>query len=362
MAINYYAEVTREKPAAKNKANTKIRYNVRVYKNNDGVINQLGSVGLFGNLDKFAAVVLDPVKDLSYGKIVATSETGSHGTGAKFYVDITPETSGYYTPGFRVDIREPDIVESHVIGTTDSKARTDDPSLFEVVFASPTGTPVSIPTIQVTKAEVAPDMPTMLKGINRDTDQSGLDSTCGGFQYDSCRKRWITIWKRHRYVHPKTHKVATNAQAKIIDEGGTGAPTGYNKQYGYEIEGILDSVARDPANAGKTFAQMRTAGKTLRNLNVKSLGKWDWASNNTPYDPPGTGTSLGSWKSATETAFKAFINGNCAELPTQDNNNSATTPDTPIDLDKLIARFNPPPHITTRHFSPIADPERKVFE
>ena len=397
MTVEIWGEVVRKDPSSKNKANTKIYYEIRFYKKDTPTsparrIHRNKPV-IFTNVNvgKYTwELHVEDVKDLVEGSLLSKTESISWQDpgGPIVYEDmdfcqISFETSkpGYYVPQFNFYITDTDgetvigygqSKNPGVIPTTVSNTFTGiKPYYFKVpedltwsvIDASKSPYKYQteiIPTMIITKAPVVPDMPAMLKGINIDTDQSGIEKKAGGFQYDSCRKRWITIWVRHRYVNPKTHVVADKNQTASIDAGQ--GPKGFNKQYTYEIEGILDSVARDKNNSQYSFSQLSKMGKTLHNLNTNSINKWDWASNNMPYDPPGTGTSMGSWKTATETAYKSFINGNCEELPPSGNNNSSTTPDTPIDIDKLIARFNPPPHITTRHFSPIADPERKVFE
>lgn len=349
MAISYYAEITRVKPAAKNKVKDKVEYNIRVFYKNDDVIEQMGGIGLFGNIGNYAKVSTYSVKDLSYGAILTDKETGSYGTGAKFTVAVIPATSGTYTPGFYIQIYDPGIFGSSLIGTSVKKALEDDPSLLPVTIKAPTGTTVKIPTIQVTKASVTPDMPSDLKGRNNDTGQSGLDPKCAGFQYDVCNKRWITIWKTLRYVNPKTNKIATTAEQVALNSGQ--GPKGYNKQFTYYIEAVTQKAYDD--NPGKTLEYLRT--HKIGVSRPYTAPGWDWASNNMPYNPPGTGTSMGSFKGATEQKFKSFVSKVCGDVPPPD------TKDTPAVVEKSTVlptagnNSNPPPHIVTRHFSPIAD-------
>lgn len=347
MAISYYAEVTRSKPAAKNKSQTKVGYDIRVFYKNDDVIQQMGGIGLFGNTDNYAKVSTYAVKDLSYGDMKTSSETGSYGTGAKFSVDVTPATSGTYTPGFYVEIYDPGFIGASLIGSSVKSALDADPSLLPVTFKIPTGGTVKIPTIQVTKATVAPNMPDDLKGRNSGSE-SGIADSCLGFQWDSCRKSWITIWKKSRYVNPKTNKVATAAEQSAILSGS--GPKGYNKQFTYYIEAVTQKAYDD--NPGKTLEQLRTL--KIGVSRPYTAPGWDWASNNTPYDPPGTGPSMGSFKGATEEHFKKFINQICGDVPPVDDGAGPKVEKSTV-LPTAGNNSNPPPHIVTRHFSPVAD-------
>ena len=349
MAISYYAEVTRETPAAKNKAGEKVRYNVRVFYQNDDVIEQMGGIGLVGNVGNYAKVGKYNVTDLSYGDIKTTTETGSYGTGAKFYLDVTAATSGTYKPGIVVEIYDPGIIGATKIGTSVVAALEADPSLLPVTFHIPAGQTVKIPVIQATKAPVTPDMPSDLKGRNNDGGQSGLDPKCLGFQYAPCFKSWMTIWKEHRYVNPKTNKIIKKGDADFTALNAGQGPKGYSKQFHYYIEAVTAKAYKD--NPGKTLEYLRT-NKIGVSRPFTAPG-WDWAANNQPYLEPGTGICYASAKSTVEEKFKALIAKNCEEVPPVETGPSGITKSTV--LPTAGNNSNPPPHIVTRHFSPIAD-------
>ena len=383
MAVEVWGEVVRRNPATKNKAGTEVWYQIRFYKKDTPTspIRRIprNKVGFFGdpNVGKYTweLHVID-VNGISEGALLVKEEEISwQDPGGPIvkenmdYAEISFKAASpnYYTPAFYFYITGTD--GSTVIGYGQSAKPGVIPQsvldtfgdITPMYFKVPQETPFSIidasklpykyqteiiPKMGITKKPVTPDMPSDLKGRNNDGGQSGLDNRCLGFQYDSCRKRWITIWKTRRYVNPKTHKIATTSEASAIDSGQ--GPKGYNKQFTYYIESVTDKAYKD--NPGKTLEQLRAMKLTVRPYTAPG---WDWASNNLPYNPPGTGTSLGSFKLATETQYRKFINGNCEELPPAPT--GPANPDKSTVLPTIGNNSNPPPHIVTRHFSPVAD-------
>ena len=383
MAVEIWGEVVRRNPAKKNKANTEIWYQIRFYRKDtpSSPARRIprNKVGFFGdpNVGKYTwelHVIDNP--NISEGALLVKEESISwQDPGGPIvkenmdFCEISFKASkpGYYNPDFYLYItgtngssvigygqsKKPGVIPQSTLDTfgdiTPMYFKVPEDLVWAVIDAS--GNPYTyqtdiIPKMNITKAPVTPDMPKDLKGRNNDGDQSGLDKRCLGFQYDSCRKRWITIWKTRRYVNPKNHKIATATEASAIDAGQ--GPKGYNKQFTYYIEAVEDKAYKN--NPGKTLEQLRALKLTTRPYTAPG---WDWASNNLPYNPPGTGTSLGSFKLATETQYRKFINGNCEELPPAPTG-PATTDKSTV-LPTVGNNSNPPPHIVTRHFSPVAD-------
>lgn len=383
MTVEIWAEVVRKNPAKKNKADTEIFYQIRFYKKDtpSSPARRIhrNKVGWFSdpNVGKYTweLHVMD-VPNISEGALLSKEESISwQDPGGPIvkedmdFCEISFKASkpGYYTPSFYFYVTgtdgstavgygqsaKPGVIPTSVstvfTGIQPMYFKVPEDHVWSVIDAS--GNPYTyqtdiIPTMNITKAPVTPDMPNDLKGRNNDGDQSGLDKRCLGFQYDSCRKRWITIWKTLRYVNPKTHKIATTAEQAALNAGS--GPKGYNKQFTYYIEAVEDKAYK--SNPGKTLEQLRALKLTTRPYTAPG---YDWASSNLPYNPPGTGTSLGSFKLATETQYRKFINGNCEDLPPAPTG-PATVQQSTV-LPTVGNNSNPPPHIVTRHFSPIAD-------
>lgn len=166
-----------------------------------------------------------------------------------------------------------------------------------------------IPSVIFTKAPTAPTVPSTVSAY----DSFGKN---GPYQWDACENHFVRLWHSNVTEVPVQGQSGTTVQqytvsVKYFDKNGD--PKGKDKIMSKQVNGI--TVNKEKA----------TESHVPKSLTQQALGMLDKAKNCT--NPSGGGGA---------------------------GNGGATTPPATSTTIKSAETFNPPPHIMTRHFSPIA--------
>lgn len=373
MAITYYAEIVLKDPQKKYRVGVPVEYNIRVFVDNDGTEDQLGAKGVvaFGLGRKFARVSVSPLPDCDIGDVQKRNEDDSNDNDKDvFYVGITPRTSGTYTPSFIIQVYEEDLnpFGQNKLATNDAADLQANPGLKtleikvprqnvnSIISVSPGGQntyqSVTIPEIVATKQKVSPKMPEPLFSFNPASTLNLAPEAMEGFKWAECTQSWLIPYKTPRWVN-KQGQIRTHVSMNPIAVFET-QKDGYHKQWNYTIWGITHEIAK--ANQDKNINQLKAAGHLKV---VWTSASFDWAITDSTFSSVGrTAQNKYSNKDVAKDKFKALTKDNCREEPPS----GGATGD-PEDEERNVQvtgiRFNPPPHSTTRSFSPIAD--RKGF-
>ena len=379
MAIEYYAEVVLKEYRDKWSAETPVEYNVRVFKKNDGVEDQLIKIPAFSvpgaGEEFFAKVDVNNLADCEVSSVKTRSEDQGNDKKDSFYFTITPKTSGTYTPTIEVRVYKDGWLYINGVASSVQKDLDDNPTqnlkLLEfkvprqntnsLVKKESNGTKVyqteTIPSIVVTKKITTPRMPEPLFSFNPALNVNEAREALQPFSYASCTKSWVVPYKFPRWVNKTTGQIRTHdatlaVEAVTVTQFNTG--DGYIKQWQYSLFEIShkDAVANEKSDNVKTITQLISAGKLK---SIWTSPSFDWASTNSTFGPSGrTAQNQYSNKTLLLDKLKAYTTNNCEELP-PGTGDGKSEEDIPKPADVTSIRFNPPPHSVTRSFPVIAD-------
>lgn len=195
-------------------------------------------------------------------------------------------------------------------------------------------------------------MPEPLFSFNPASELNQQREALEGYKWAECTESWIVPYKSVRWINKqgqtRTHEQMSPVAVFDIQKDG------YHKQYNYTIWSISHKDAK--ANQDKNINQLRSAG--LLKV-IWTSPSFDWALTDSTFSSMGrTAQNKYSNKDKVKDQFKALTKAKCNEEPPT----GGSTGD-PEDEERNVVvtgiRFNPPPHSTTRSFSPIAD--RKGF-
>jgi len=195
---------------------------------------------------------------------------------------------------------------------------------------------VKVPSVIFTKRVVPPPVPTGVFDGAADVEK---------FVSDVCNKRFIGIKARYRFWDAKAKRAITVASQQTLA----------TKQVQYYIVGILESDIK--AHPTADYDDHVTAGRVKTNI-WQSAG-WDWVSTGKAYVEPSTKATITAQSyrneaiayrkklESTDCSKASGITSSSSSVPAKPNVTTTATL-------KSAETFNPPPHIMTRHFSPIA--------
>lgn len=380
MAIKYWAEVTRATPEpASVQTDTEVGYEVRVFEINGDASTerQLRAPSIFGTGYGYAAIVrLDAAPDIVEGTVIAKDDkeyAASNGntSGDVFYFTVKTSKPQTYTPSLTIVVVEQSFTtipwlgnfssrtiraanKTKIIdfdGTTYTQAsqgyltltidvpRQNTNKDWGLISRGPTGytwQTVKVPSVLFTKRVVKTAVPAGIFSGAADVES---------FVSDVCNKRFIGIKARYRFWDAKAKKVITNLPQQTIA----------NKQVQFYIVGVSEADVK--AHPTADFNDHLAAGRVKTNI-WQSAG-WDWVSTGKAYVEPGTKATITaqSYRNEAIAYRKKLENTDCSKASGITNNGPATNtpPNTTTTTTlKSAETFNPPPHIMTRHFSPIA--------
>ena len=368
MAVKYWAEIVRETPAAKNTCGEQVYYAVRVFKGSttdasiEYQLTAFQRIELDGSDSRRVTVGTKDVTDLVEGAVIKTHDTFWDPLDNNYFrVGFTSSKPGTYTPKFTIKAYEP--FQSILPGlsnasTSQLRASTEQADInagaLPITIIAPrqnssknwgqtgynptTWQTVLVPTISFTKASVAPDRTTALA--------QGSQSTLDGWGWDSCNKRWVGVFYSYQYRQPKSPYLTKPAVKTDPLTSGD-----YNKQIKYFVKAILQSDLEKYPNA--TWDDQVTAGRLKT---VWTASGWDWVATGKAFVEPKTTVTLSaqSYKNEAIATRKKFESTNCAAVGGSTTPAPAPATVTLTESLKQAESFNPPPHIITRHFSPIA--------
>jgi hypothetical protein len=379
MAVKYWAEIVRETPAAKNLCGEQVYYAVRVFKGSttdpteEYQLEGFKSIELDGSDSRRATVGTVDVKDLSEGKVIQTSDPFRKPLDREYFrIGYTATKPGNYTPKFKLQVYTPfqsfipglsNATQSQLVASTEQVDINN--GAFKINIIAPrqnttynwgqTGyNPTKwqtdiIPSINFTKAAVAPDRPGALAEA----------TTVDGWTWDECNgKRWVAAFATYRYVLTKAPYTVgpTAATASSANVSGN-----YSKQIKYTVRSLSETDIKAYPNA--TFAEHKEAGRVKV---IWTASGWDWASTGKAFvDPTTTKPAIQaqSYKNEAIATRKNFSVKVCGGPGSNGNNNTppATVTPTPESV-KKASNFNPYPHISTRHFAARIDNESITYE
>lgn len=379
MAIKYWAEVTRAIPEpASVQTDTLVEYEVRVFEidGDASTERQLKGPSVFGTGYKYAAVVrLDPAADIVEGDVETKDDTeyGSSGVtvGDVFTFKVRTSKPQTYTPSITIAVIEQSFTtipwlnrfsartiraanktkivdfdgavykqsEVGYLTLTIDVPRQDTVKSWGVIGRGPSGyrwQTVKVPSVIFTKRVVPPPVPTGVFDGAADVEK---------FVSDVCNKRFIGIKARYRFWDAKAKRAITVASQQTLA----------TKQVQYYIVGILESDIK--AHPTADYDDHVTAGRVKTNI-WQSAG-WDWVSTGKAYVEPSTKATITAQSyrneaiayrkklESTDCSKASGITSSSSSVPAKPNVTTTATL-------KSAETFNPPPHIMTRHFSPIA--------
>jgi hypothetical protein len=368
MAVKYYAEIVRETPSTKNVCNEQVYYAVRVFKGDTtdpSIEDQLTSFARIevGTSDERRAVVTTKnVADLVEGQVIKTHDTFWDPLDENYFrVGFTSSKPGTYTPKFTIKIYEPfqailpglsNASTSSLVASTEQAdinsgslpvtivvpRQSNSKNWGQISYNPAKWQTVTIPSIAFTKKAVAPDRTTALA--------QGSASTLDGWGWDSCNKRWVGVFFSYQYRQPKS-PYAT----KTANPTDPLTSSGYNKQIKYFVKAILQADLTKYPNA--TWDDHVAAGRLKT---VWTANGWDWVATGKAFVEPKTTPTIStqSYKNDAIATRKKFESANCAAITGSPAPAPAPATVTLTESLKQAESFNPPPHIITRHFSPIA--------
>jgi hypothetical protein len=379
MAIKYWAEVTRTIPEpASVQTETLVGYEVRVFEVDGGVSTerQLRGPSVFGNGYQYAAVVrLDPAADIVEGDVITKDDTeyaASNGdtSGDVFTFTVKTSKPQTYVPSLTIVVVQQSFttipwlgnLSSRPIraanktkikdfdGTTYTQAsqgyltltidvpRQSTTKDWGVISRGPGGykwQTVKVPSVIFTKRVPKKPVPTGVFEGEADVES---------FVSDVCNKRFIGIKARYRYWDAKAKKAITQVPLQTPDK----------KQVQYFIVGVLESDIK--AHPTADYDDHLAAGRVKTNI-WQSAG-WDWVSTGKAYVEPNTKATISaqSYRNEAIAYRKKLENTDCSKQSgvTPPPGNTPPPNVTTTTTLKSAETFNPPPHIMTRHFSPIA--------
>lgn len=379
MAIKYWAEVTRVTPEpASVQTETEVGYEVRVFEINGdpSTERQLRAPSIFGTGYEYAAVVrLDPAADIVEGSVIVKDDkeyAASNGdtSGDVFYFTVKTSKPQTYTPSLTIAVVQQSFTTIPWLGNFSSRTiraanKTKIVDFDGATYSQSTSGYLTL-TIDVPRQNTSKDwglisrgpggykwqtvkVPSVIftKRVVKTAVPSGVFSGAAdveSFVSDVCNKRFIGIKARYRFWDAKTKRVITTPQQQTLA----------NKQVQYYIAGVLESDVKAYPTAD--FTDHLNAGRVRTNI-WQSAG-WDWVSTGKAYVEPGTKATITaqSYRNEAIAYRKKLESTDCSKLsgvtptpaPAPAPNVTTTT------TLKSAETFNPPPHIMTRHFSPIA--------
>jgi hypothetical protein len=371
MAVKYYAEIVRATPATKNVCGEQVIYNVRVFKGDtvDPTIeDQLNNFQKFEtgtSSQRRATVGVKAVTDLVLGQVLTVHNDPFWVPldNDYFSVGFTSSKPSTYTPKFMIKIYQPfqsilpglsNASTSSLVASTEQAdlnngalpvtiippRQTSPKNWGQIGYNPAKWQTVAVPSITFTKAAVAPDRASTLAQAS--------PQTLNGWGWDSCNKRWVGIFSTYKYKERKSpYRELPAVSTDPIKS------TTYEKQVKYSVKSILESDLKKYPTV--SFEDHATAGRVKT---VWTASGWDWMSDNKAYVPPSATVKItsGSYKNEAIASHKKFQSSICegATSSTTTTTTTTTTPPATSTTIKSAEAFNPPPHIMTRHFSPIA--------